>query len=66
MTAPLLEHVQKNYRSEFGRSTVVIECPCCGADTEAFVWSLGGSGKRCECGALHTQYGTRPPVERKT
>lgn len=59
----LLEHVQKNYRSSMGRSTVVIECPCCGTDTTAYVWSLAGSGKRCECGAKHTLYGTIPPAK---
>lgn len=35
-----------------GRSTVAIRCPFCGCVTEARVWSLAGSGKRCECGVL--------------
>jgi len=33
--------------SEFGRSTVFVTCPFCGRKTEAYVWSLAGSGKRC-------------------
>lgn len=45
-------------RSAMGRSTVIITCPWCQADTEAYVWSLAGSGKRCvKCGALHTYRG---------
>jgi hypothetical protein len=40
-------------RAEFGRSVVGIRCPYCGAVTEAYVWSLAGSGKRCACGAVH-------------
>lgn len=45
--------------SEFGRSTVFVTCPFCGRRTEAYVWSLAGSGKRCpnpECRA-HLCYG---------
>ncbi len=41
-------------RSEFGRSTVRVTCPFCGHVTEAYAWSLAGSGKRCsnnECQA---------------
>ena len=36
-----------------GRSVVGIRCPYCGSVTEAYIWSLAGSGKRCECGAVH-------------
>lgn len=45
--------------SEMGRSTVFVTCPFCGRRTEAYVWSLAGSGKRCpnpECRA-HLCYG---------
>lgn len=45
--------------SEFGRSTVFVTCPFCGRKTEAYVWSLAGSGKRCpnpDCRA-HLCYG---------
>jgi len=36
-----------------GRTRAAIACPFCGCTTEAYVWSLAGSGKRCECGAVH-------------
>jgi len=37
-----------------GTSTVMITCPFCKAKTEAYIWSLSGSGKRCcGCGAVH-------------
>ncbi len=35
-----------------GRTSEVATCPFCGAKVVVFVWSLAGSGKRCECGAL--------------
>lgn len=50
-------------RSEFGRSSLDIKCPFCGAITTAFKWSLAGSGKKCFCGAKHTiRRGTIAPV----
>lgn len=36
---------------------VGIRCPWCDTVTEAYVWSLAGSGKRCECGAKFTWHG---------
>lgn len=47
-------------RSEFGRSNITIECPFCHWGTVAYLWSLYGSGKRCEnrdCGAFFSRYG---------
>ena len=44
--------------SAVGRSTRTIRCPFCGCEVEAYTWSLAGSGKRCECGAVHNYYGT--------
>lgn len=38
-------------RRPAGRSTVTLRCPHCDTVTEARLWSLAGSGKRCECGA---------------
>lgn len=35
-----------------GRSTVDVQCPFCDTATQARLWSLSGSGKRCECGAV--------------
>lgn len=37
-----------------GRTLASILCPFCGCTTEAYVWSLAGSGKRCRgCRAKH-------------
>lgn len=41
--------------AEMGRSSTVIQCPFCQKRCTAYVWSLSGSGKRCQtpgCGAL--------------
>lgn len=35
-----------------GRSVAGVRCPFCDVVMEARVWSLAGSGKRCDCGAL--------------
>ena len=40
------------YNSEHGRSTAVIRCPFCQRKITVYIWSLAGSGKRCDCGAL--------------
>lgn len=42
-----------------GRSFYTVECPFCGVAVQARAWSLAGSGKRCECGAVHTWKGSR-------
>lgn len=44
--------------SRNGRSTVVIVCPWCTAHVTAYLWSLAGGGKRCDCGALFGSTGT--------
>lgn len=46
-------HEQRPGRAAMGRSTVIITCPFCNADIEAYAWSLAGGGKRCTCGVLH-------------
>ena len=52
------QHEGHRGQSEHGRSTVVITCPFCDCDVEAYCWSLAGSGKRCpECGAIHGGWG---------
>lgn len=33
--------------SEIGKSRGMVQCPCCGAVTEIYIWSFGGCGKRC-------------------
>ena len=51
-------HTAFKGRSEHGRSTVEIECPFCHAITEAYCWSLAGSGKKCDsCSAKHVGMG---------
>jgi hypothetical protein len=52
------EHVRGAYNPKFGRSTCHITCPFCSHVCVAYLWSLGGGGKRCPgCGAKHTNYG---------
>jgi hypothetical protein len=40
------------YCAAMGRSSLYIYCPFCARRVIAFVWSLSGCGKRCDCGAL--------------
>lgn len=51
------DHQRWRGRSAMGRSTDIIDCPFCQQGTEVYVWSLAGRGKKCECGALHTNLG---------
>lgn len=52
------EHTRTTNYPEFGRSYLYITCPFCEEQTRAYIWSLAGSGKRCDgCGALHTWKG---------
>jgi hypothetical protein len=46
-------HEQRPGRSAMGKSTVIVTCPFCHADIEAYAWSMAGRGKRCTCGVLH-------------
>ena len=55
-------HERDYHPAPEGRSYYVVTCPFCGCDVEARAWSLAGSGKRCECGAVHTWYGSRREV----
>lgn len=44
---------------EYPSSRVIfIDCPFCKAEVRAYVWSLAGGGKRCECGAIFSAYGS--------
>lgn len=59
-TAPVETRSYGGYtpgRSEIGRTVVYINCPFCGVRVTAYLWSLCGSGKRCECGAKFDGYG---------
>ena len=54
-----------SYSQAQGGSYCYIVCPYCGATVKAFIWSLAGGGKKCECGALHGGWGyTIAPVHK--
>ncbi len=40
-----------------GKFVLTIRCPYCQEHVKAFAWSLAGSGKRCNCGAIFGYYG---------
>lgn len=48
-----------------GKSSVIAECPFCGASVVIFLWSIAGNGKKlCSCGAaLHSNGIARKLVE---
>ena len=48
-----------------GKSSVIAECPFCGAAVVIFLWSIAGNGKKlCACGAaLHSDRIARKLVE---
>lgn len=53
-------------RDAGGRMTkrvVWFACPFCGAEVKAYVWSLSGRGKRCECGAFHFVGASEAPAQ---
>lgn len=37
--------------------TLYFDCPFCGSEIKAYLWSLSGGGKKCGCGALFTASG---------
>lgn len=42
-----------------GRTRVLIRCPFCLSQFWAYVWSISGGGKRCECcGSMHGSFGS--------
>lgn len=48
----------KRKESRAGKTRVLLSCPFCQGDLWAYVWSLSGGGKRCDCGALAGADGT--------
>jgi hypothetical protein len=48
-----------------GKSSVMAECPFCGASVVIFLWSIAGNGKKlCACGAaLHSDRIARKLIE---
>lgn len=46
-----------------GRSTIDIKCGICGTLSHTTIWSIAGTGKRCEgCGGKHHRYGYTIPA----
>ncbi len=60
---PRWKHVELSQRwaEGCGRSTVRVWCPWCLHHTRCYIWSLSGSGKLCECGALLCSMMAREP-----
>lgn len=55
----------EGYYSNFGTTYIYIRCPHCNGKTRAYVWSLAGSGKKCnDCGAMFTSFGQAWPVKK--
>lgn len=44
--------------SQMGKTRVMLTCPFCKYELWAYLWSLAGGGKRCQCGALCGGSGT--------
>ena len=42
---------------QMGKTRIWITCPFCKGTVEAYLWSLAGGGKRCDCGALFGSFG---------
>jgi hypothetical protein len=48
-----------------GKSKGLAHCPCCKGETEFYVWSMAGSGKKCNnCGVVMHLGGVS--IDRKT
>ena len=45
---------------------VYFDCPWCEIEIKAYVWSMCGGGKRCECGAIFGGSGGHKLMEKKT
>lgn len=56
-----------NFSMPSGRTYCYITCPFCQAQVKAFIWSLCGGGKKCDCGAKHGGFGLtyKPIIEPK-
>lgn len=44
--------------SEMGKSRIEVKCPFCKMTITAYLWSVAGGGKRCNCGAMFGSGGT--------
>tara|TARA_R110000851_G_scaffold108617_1_gene230063 strand:- start:37837 stop:38154 length:318 start_codon:yes stop_codon:yes gene_type:complete len=54
-------------KSQHATSTAWKQCPCCGTETEVFIWSLAGGGKSCPgCGVMLFSSGAFIELKRMT
>lgn len=51
-------YTYSNVRARVGRTSLDIRCPFCEQRVTAFLWSLSGGGKRCDCGAIFSARNT--------
>lgn len=59
-------HTYYGHRARHGKSSIMIICPFCDTHTEAYTWSLAGSGKKCDgCGAIHYSSGMTEKRDKK-
>lgn len=58
-------HKKYSGSRDHGRATVYIVCPFCKVEVTAYIWSLAGGGKKCDCGAIHINNGMTYPVLKK-
>jgi len=50
--------IYKGHSAANGATTALIVCGWCGGKTEAYIWSMAGSGKKCAyCPAVHASFG---------
>lgn len=63
----LSERPKANYYMSMpnGRSYIKVPCPFCGIILKAYVWSMAGCGKRCDCGAIIGNWITSKKVKDK-
>ena len=56
MPAGTMPYSYQVISSDVGRTKVLLDCPWCHDQVEAFLWSLAGSGKRCTNPACRAKF----------
>lgn len=58
-------YARRGHTRAMGKTSVVADCPFCGAALVIYLWSIAGNGKKlCACGAaLHSDGLARKLVE---
>jgi len=49
-------------RSRMGKSTKTVICSFCKNEIEVYIWSFAGCGKKCDCGALLSDWVCYKPL----